>query len=54
MKIIEVKLRVPVDDMVKPSDIEAVVKNQAYFLMGAYELAGGHVEWHKISVRASE
>lgn len=52
MKVIEIKIRVVADDGVKPEDLANVVKNQCYFLVGCYELQGGHVDWRRAMVRA--
>jgi len=53
MKVVEVKIRLPVDDGVPAQSIKNVIANQLYFLVGLYDLEG-RVDWKRAGVTAAE
>jgi len=53
MKVIEVKIRLPVDDGVSAQSIRNVIANQLYFLTGLYDLEGC-IDWKRAGVTAAE
>jgi len=54
MKVVEVKIRLPVDDGVSAQSIKNVIANQLYFLVGLYDLEGGIAYWKRAGVTAAE
>ncbi len=53
MQMAEITIRVPVDDGIKPRDLEAMVSSQLYFLLSAFEFSEGCVYPQKASVVAT-
>ncbi len=50
MKMQTVQIRVPTDDEVTDIMLRDIVANQAYFLMGLHETAGGAIYWQEARV----
>ena len=53
MRVVEVRIRLPVDDCVSAQSIKNVIANQLYFLVGLYDLEG-RIDWKRAGVTAAE